>query len=56
MLEKESMWGDRVLPFIVDTMLFDLDYPDDIAPVEQALRRLEQGDALPRAQSGRHPV
>ncbi|MEY2458897.1 MAG: hypothetical protein QOG30_727 [Acidimicrobiaceae bacterium] len=54
-LDKESMWGDRVLPFIVGTMLFDLDYPDDIAPVEDALRRLEQGLELPTVQSGRHP-
>jgi CMP-N,N'-diacetyllegionaminic acid synthase len=54
--EKNSMWGDRVLPFIVDTTLFDLDYPEDIAPVELALRRLERGFELPKAQLGRHPV
>jgi CMP-N,N'-diacetyllegionaminic acid synthase len=37
-LEKGSMWGERVLPFIVETNLFDLDYPEDIAPMERALR------------------
>ena len=26
-LEKNSMWGDRALPFIVDEPLFELDYP-----------------------------
>jgi CMP-N,N'-diacetyllegionaminic acid synthase len=55
-LEKNSMWGDRVLSIIVDTTLFDLDYPEDIAPVEQALGRLEQGLELPREQPARHPV
>lgn len=55
-LEKNSMWGDHVLPFMVDTTLFDLDYPDDIPPVEEALVRLDQGIELPREQAGRHPV
>jgi CMP-N,N'-diacetyllegionaminic acid synthase len=55
-LEKDSMWGDRVLPFVVETTLFDLDYPEDIEPVERALGLLEQGLELPRAQPGRHPV
>jgi CMP-N,N'-diacetyllegionaminic acid synthase len=55
-LEQGSMWGDRVLPFVVDTELFDLDYPEDVPPVEAALRRLEQGLALPRVESGRHSV
>jgi CMP-N,N'-diacetyllegionaminic acid synthase len=55
-LEKNSMWGDHVLPFLMDVTLFDLDYPEDIAPVEQALARLEQGLELPREPPGRHPV
>jgi N-acylneuraminate cytidylyltransferase len=55
-LELDSMWGERVLPFIVETTLFDLDYPEDIPPVEDALRRLEQGLDLPRAEPGRHAV
>ena len=55
-LEKNSMWGDCVLPFIVDTTPFELDYPDDIPRVERALRLLDQGLELPREQPGRHPV
>ena len=55
-LDKDSMCGDRVLPFIVETQLFDLDYPEDVAPVELALRRLEQGLTPPTASPGRHPV
>jgi len=31
-----------VLPYLVNTRLFDLDYPEDIGPVEQALSRLDQ--------------
>jgi len=33
-LEKGSMWGDCVLPFIVETVPFELDYPEDIPRVE----------------------
>jgi len=55
-LEKDSMWGDHVLPFIVDTTPFELDYPEDIALVEHALGLLEQGLELPRERPGRHPV
>ncbi|MBI5667990.1 MAG: acylneuraminate cytidylyltransferase family protein [Chloroflexi bacterium] len=42
-LEKNSMWGDCALPFIVEDELYELDYPEDIPAVEAALRRLEQG-------------
>ena len=55
-LEKGSMWGDRVLPFIVETVPFELDYPEDIPRVEDALRRVEQGLELPKNEPGRHPV
>jgi N-acylneuraminate cytidylyltransferase len=55
-LEKNSMWGEQVLPFIVDTPPFELDYPEDIKRVELALVRLEQGLDLPREQPGRLPV
>jgi CMP-N-acetylneuraminic acid synthetase len=55
-LKKGSMWGDTVLPFFVETMLFDLDYPEDIAPMEQALSLQETGREVLRAQVERHPV
>jgi N-acylneuraminate cytidylyltransferase len=55
-LEKGSMWGERVLPFIVETALFDLDYPDDIGPMEQALQDLERGIEPPRPNPNRLPV
>jgi CMP-N,N'-diacetyllegionaminic acid synthase len=40
-LEKQSMWGDRVVPFVVDREIFELDHPEDVARVEAALRRLD---------------
>jgi CMP-N,N'-diacetyllegionaminic acid synthase len=55
-LEKNSMWGDHVLPFIIDTTPFELDYPEDIAAVEHALGLLGQGRELPRERPGRYPV
>jgi CMP-N,N'-diacetyllegionaminic acid synthase len=55
-LEKRSMWGDRVLPFVIETGLFDIDYPEDVAPVEEAMRCLELDLDLPRAHGDRHPV
>ena len=50
------MWGDTVLPFFVETVLFDLDYPEDIAPMEEALSRGEAGREPLRAKPKRHPV
>ncbi len=55
-LESGSMWGERVLPFIVDTGLFDLDYPEDVKPVEQALVALDRTLESRASRSDRHPV
>ncbi len=42
-LEFNSMWGRRVLPFIIEEPLFELDYPEQVPAVEQALEQLERG-------------
>jgi N-acylneuraminate cytidylyltransferase len=56
-LEKNSMWGEVVLPFIVDEPLFELDYPEDIPAIEDALKRLAAGLPLESEQTaGRHAV
>jgi CMP-N,N'-diacetyllegionaminic acid synthase len=56
-LEKDSMWGDCVIPFIVDEPMFELDYPENIPVVEEALQRIQDGLPLsPPAPSDRHPV
>jgi N-acylneuraminate cytidylyltransferase len=56
-LEKNSMWGDCAIPFIVDEPLFELDYPENIPAIEEALKRLEDGLPLVAASpSDRHSV
>ncbi len=45
-LEMNSMWGRKALPFVVDEPLFELDYPEDIPHVEDGLRRLAMGDSF----------
>jgi CMP-N-acetylneuraminic acid synthetase len=58
-LEKNSMWGDHALPFIVEDKLFELDYPEDIPAIEEALRRLAEGldpEAEGGQTAGRHSV
>jgi N-acylneuraminate cytidylyltransferase len=55
-LEKNRMWGGVVLPFIVQEPVFELDYPEDIPRVEEALRLVER-DELPAVEpDDRHPV
>lgn len=56
-LDKQSMWGDTALPYIVNDQLFEIDYPENIPAVEAALKRLQAGlspDETPT--EGRHPV
>lgn len=36
-LEQKSMVGKSVLPFLLDEPIFDLDYPEQIAAMEEAL-------------------
>jgi CMP-N,N'-diacetyllegionaminic acid synthase len=55
-LEKNSMWGDRAVPFIVDEPLFELDYPENIPAIEEALLRLPGGEPIAAKTPPRHPV
>jgi N-acylneuraminate cytidylyltransferase len=55
-LARGSMWGERVIPFPIEEPTFDLDYPEDIPAVEQALQRLKRGESLGRPDSPRHAV
>ena len=55
-LEKGSMWGDTVLPFVIEEPLFELDYPEQVAEVEAALRRIEAGESPGAPVSGRDSV
>jgi hypothetical protein len=58
-IERGSMTGTRILPFVVDEPNYEIDYPDSVPVVEAAL--LEQasarGTAAPGRPAGRrHPV
>jgi N-acylneuraminate cytidylyltransferase len=56
-LEKNSMWGDCALPLIIDEPLFELDYPENIPAIENALQRLQDGlPFVPARAAHRHPV
>ena len=55
-LTTNSMWGDCVLPFVLEDSTFELDYPENIPEIEEALRAIEQGDHSNRKSSFRHSV
>ena len=43
-LKNNSMAGDHVLPFLVDEPRLELDYPEDLAVVEEALELMAKGE------------
>ena len=55
-MAKNSMWGDCAIPFVVDEHLFEVDYPEDIPLVEDALRCLERGNEPTHKVLPHHPV
>jgi N-acylneuraminate cytidylyltransferase len=56
-LERGSMTGERVLPFVVQEPVFEIDYPESIPAVEEALRALARdGSASAPPGPRRHPV
>ena len=55
-LQKESMVGENVIPFVINDKICDIDYIDDIPKVELAMKQmLEDGD-IPYISSDRLPV
>jgi N-acylneuraminate cytidylyltransferase len=55
-LDKNSMWGERALPFIINEPLLELDYPENIPGIEAELLRLQQEKSSPLTILERHPV
>lgn len=56
-LEHNRMAGERILPFVVDEPVVELDYPDSLPRLEQALVALQRGEWPPaRAAGARHPA
>ncbi|HEY6802555.1 MAG TPA: acylneuraminate cytidylyltransferase family protein [Pyrinomonadaceae bacterium] len=41
-LEKGSMSGDDILPFVVNEPMLEIDHEDDVAKVEEALLKLDE--------------
>jgi len=37
-LEYHSMWGQKVLPFIIKEQILEMDYPENILAIEEALK------------------
>ena len=56
-LEYNSMWGQRALPFIVEEPLLEIDYPEDVPAIEEALQRVQAGLPLEvEGTTGRHSI
>ncbi len=57
-LDKNSMWGEHALPFIIEEPLLEIDYPEDVPAIEEALTRIAAG--LPpvdeETTTGRHSI
>ncbi len=45
-LEKKSMMGEHILAFEINEPAYDLDYPEDITEIENALEKLKRGEPL----------
>jgi len=55
-LEKNSMTGDVVLPFVVTDRIFELDYEESIPELECVLQALARGEPISFAKESRHAV
>jgi len=56
-LDKNSMWGEQVIPFVIDEHLLEIDYPENVPEIENALRQMQDGGPLqPAPRAERHPV
>lgn len=57
-LEHHTMWGKKVIPFVVEKELFELDYPENIPDVENALQAMLRNEPQeePGNKSKRHAV
>lgn len=54
-LELDSMVGKVVVPFVIEGKIHELDYPDQIPALEQAVERWQRGERDEQPDS-RHPV
>lgn len=54
----QTMWGKKLIPYLVDKPLFELDYPENIPDVEKALLAMQKGIFVDenKEKSTRHSV
>jgi N-acylneuraminate cytidylyltransferase len=50
------MAGDKVIPFMIDEPIYEIDYPEDLAAVESVLQSGENSSPRQAAGAKRHPV
>jgi hypothetical protein len=50
------MAGDKVIPFMIDEPIYEIDYPEDLAAVESALRSGGNLSPVQAVGAKRHPV
>ncbi len=59
LIRHNRMWGNRVMPFIINEPILEIDYPEDIPAVENALLSSQSGSSALPTPSGldkRHSV
>ena len=52
LLRHNRMWGDRVMPYIINEPILEIDYPEDIPAVERALLHPQSGSSAFPVSSG----
>ncbi len=56
-LDQGRMAGEVILPFIIEEVIYEVDYEEELPVIEDMLRRLARGESLPRHAPGqRHAV
>nr|HMR09719.1 hypothetical protein [Polyangiaceae bacterium] len=55
-LDQNSMVGQVVLPFVVNGPIVELDYPDQIPALEQAVAAAKRGMKMEDPEWTRHPA
>jgi len=55
-LEKNSMTGDTVLPFVVTDRIYELDYEESVPELEHVLASINRGERVNFSQERRHSV
>ncbi|MDA9550049.1 acylneuraminate cytidylyltransferase family protein [Oceanospirillaceae bacterium] len=59
-LKDKSMTGNKVIPFIIEEPIYEIDYPESIPIVEEALKNIKSGEIPHEVPSfsniKRHPV